>query len=112
MVAIERANQPKFDGILKSRIDFNKGDERPREKRINLINHFSRGKRPSPGRGRRRCAPSRRRRRTRRTRRGAAERLALAVCPPRFGRLRRPRASLTGTKIQLAHQAQRSKHQR
>jgi hypothetical protein len=74
MVAIERANQPKSAGILKSRIDFNKGDQRPREKRINFINHFSRGKRPSPGRGRRRCAPSRRRRRTRRikTRRSGA----------------------------------------
>jgi len=51
MVAIERANQPKFAGILKSRIDFNKGDERPREKRINLINHFSRGKSRSPQSG-------------------------------------------------------------
>jgi type I restriction enzyme M protein len=40
MVAIERANQPKFDGILTNKIDFNKSDELPREKLINLINHF------------------------------------------------------------------------
>lgn len=40
-VAIERANQPKFDGILTNRIDFNKSDELPREKLVNLINHFS-----------------------------------------------------------------------
>lgn len=40
MIAIERANEPKFDGILTSRIDFNKSDELPREKLINLINHF------------------------------------------------------------------------
>jgi type I restriction enzyme M protein len=41
MIAIERANQPKFDGILTNKIDFNKADELPREKLINLINHFS-----------------------------------------------------------------------
>lgn len=41
MIAIERANQPKFDGILTNRIDFNKSDELPREKLVNLINHFS-----------------------------------------------------------------------
>jgi type I restriction enzyme M protein len=41
MVAIERANQPHFDGILTNRIDFNKSDELPREKLVNLINHFS-----------------------------------------------------------------------
>ena len=40
MIAIERANQPKFDGILTNKIDFNKADELPREKLINLINHF------------------------------------------------------------------------
>jgi type I restriction enzyme M protein len=40
MIAIERANQPKFDGILTNKIDFNKSDELPREKLINLINHF------------------------------------------------------------------------
>lgn len=32
MIAIERANQPKFDGILTNKIDFNKSDELPREK--------------------------------------------------------------------------------
>ena len=41
MIAIERANQPKFDGILTNKIDFNKQDELPRDKLINLINHFS-----------------------------------------------------------------------
>jgi type I restriction enzyme M protein len=41
MIAIERVNQPKFDGILTNKIDFNKQDELPREKLINLINHFS-----------------------------------------------------------------------
>jgi type I restriction enzyme M protein len=41
MVAIERANEPNFDGILTNRIDFNKSDELPREKLVNLINHFS-----------------------------------------------------------------------
>jgi type I restriction enzyme M protein len=40
MIAIERVNQPKFDGILTDKIDFNKVDELPREKLINLINHF------------------------------------------------------------------------
>jgi type I restriction enzyme M protein len=40
MIAIERVNQPKFDGILTNKIDFNKVDELPREKLINLINHF------------------------------------------------------------------------
>jgi type I restriction enzyme M protein len=40
MIAIERANEPKFDGILTNKIDFNKNDELPREKLINLINHF------------------------------------------------------------------------
>lgn len=40
MISIERANQPKFDGILTNKIDFNKSDELPREKLINLINHF------------------------------------------------------------------------
>ncbi len=41
MIAIERANQPKFDGILTNKIDFNRSDELPREKLINLINHFA-----------------------------------------------------------------------
>lgn len=41
MLAIERANAPKFDGILTSKIDFNKQDELPREKLVNLKNHFS-----------------------------------------------------------------------
>lgn len=41
MIAIERANQPKFDGILTSGIDFNESDKLPRAKLINLINHFS-----------------------------------------------------------------------
>lgn len=40
MIAIERVNQPKFDGILTNKIDFNKSDELPREKLINLVNHF------------------------------------------------------------------------
>jgi type I restriction enzyme M protein len=40
MIAIERANEPKFDGILTNKIDFNKSDELPREKLIKLINHF------------------------------------------------------------------------
>lgn len=31
MIAIERANQPKFDGILTNKIDFNKSDELPGE---------------------------------------------------------------------------------
>jgi len=41
MLLIERANQPKFDGILTNKIDFNKQDELPRDKLVNLINHFS-----------------------------------------------------------------------
>ena len=43
MLAIERANahrQNKFDGILTGKIDFNKQDELPRDKLVNLINHF------------------------------------------------------------------------
>jgi N-6 DNA Methylase/HsdM N-terminal domain len=41
MLAIERANAPKFDGILTSKIDFNRTDELPRDKLVNLKNHFS-----------------------------------------------------------------------
>jgi type I restriction enzyme M protein len=41
MLAIERANAPKFDGILTSKIDFNKTDELPRDKLVTLKNHFS-----------------------------------------------------------------------
>lgn len=41
MIAIERANPPKFDGILTSGIDFNDNSKLPREKLVNLINHFS-----------------------------------------------------------------------
>jgi len=44
MLAIERANahrQNNFDGILTGRIDFNRQDELPRDKLVNLINHFS-----------------------------------------------------------------------
>ncbi|CAI82368.1 type I restriction-modification system subunit M [Dehalococcoides mccartyi] len=41
MIAIERANQPKFDGILTSGVDFNDAEKLPRDKLINLINHFS-----------------------------------------------------------------------
>ncbi len=43
MLAIERANahrQNNFDGILTGKIDFNKRDELPRDKLVNLINHF------------------------------------------------------------------------
>lgn len=40
MLAIERANAPKFDGILTSKIDFNKTDELPRDKLVKLVNHF------------------------------------------------------------------------
>lgn len=40
-LAIERANAPKFDGILTSKIDFNKQDELPRSKLVDLKNHFS-----------------------------------------------------------------------
>ena len=44
MLAIERANSHRrnnFDGILTGKIDFNKQDELPRDKLVNLINHFS-----------------------------------------------------------------------
>ena len=44
MLAIERINahrQNNFDGILTGKIDFNKQDELPRDKLVNLINHFS-----------------------------------------------------------------------
>ena len=41
MLAIERANAPKFDGILTNKIDFNKQDELPRSKLVELKNHFS-----------------------------------------------------------------------
>jgi type I restriction enzyme M protein len=44
MFAIERANahrQNNFDGILTGKIDFNRQDELPRDKLVNLINHFS-----------------------------------------------------------------------
>lgn len=41
MLAIERANAPKFDGILTNKIDFNKQDELPRGKLVSLKNHFS-----------------------------------------------------------------------
>ena len=43
MLAIERANAHRknnFDGILTGKIDFNKQDELPRDKLVNLINHF------------------------------------------------------------------------
>ena len=43
MLAVERANahrQNNFDGILTGKIDFNKQDELPRDKLVNLINHF------------------------------------------------------------------------
>lgn len=40
MIAIERANQPKFDGILTGGIDFNDAEKLPRDKLINLITHF------------------------------------------------------------------------
>jgi hypothetical protein len=43
MLSIERANahrQNNFDGILTGKIDFNKQDELPRDKLVNLINHF------------------------------------------------------------------------
>lgn len=43
MLAIERANahrQNNFDGILTGKIDFNRQDELPRDKLVNLINHF------------------------------------------------------------------------
>lgn len=44
MLAIERANvhrQNNVDGILTGKIDFDKQDELPRDKLVNLINHFS-----------------------------------------------------------------------
>jgi type I restriction enzyme M protein len=41
MLAIERANAPKFDGILTGKIDFNRTDELPRDKLVSLKNHFS-----------------------------------------------------------------------
>lgn len=41
MLAIERANAPKFDGILTSKIDFLKTDELPRDKLVKLVNHFA-----------------------------------------------------------------------
>src|SRR2546425_988899 len=41
MLAIERANAPKFDGILTNKIDFNKQDELARSKLVELKNHFS-----------------------------------------------------------------------
>lgn len=41
MLAIERANAPKLDGILTSKIDFNKTDELPRDKLVKLVNHFA-----------------------------------------------------------------------
>lgn len=41
MLAIERANAPKFDGILTNKIDFMKQDELPRSKLVELKNHFS-----------------------------------------------------------------------
>jgi type I restriction enzyme M protein len=41
MLVIERANAPKFDGILTNKIDFNKQDELPRSKLVELKNHFS-----------------------------------------------------------------------
>ena len=41
MLAIERANAPKVDGILTSKIDFNRQDELPRSKLVDLKNHFS-----------------------------------------------------------------------
>lgn len=42
MRAIERANEPKFDGILaNSTVDFNAQDRLPRGKLVQIINHFS-----------------------------------------------------------------------
>lgn len=41
MLAIERANEPKFNGILSnSTVDFNAQDRLPRSKLVALINHF------------------------------------------------------------------------
>lgn len=45
MRAIERANEPKFDGILaNSTVDFNAQDRLPRSKLVEIVNHF--GKQP------------------------------------------------------------------
>jgi type I restriction-modification system DNA methylase subunit len=41
MLAIERANAPKFDGILTNKIDFNKTDELPRDKLVRLKNRIN-----------------------------------------------------------------------
>jgi len=42
MRAIERANEPKFNGILfNSTVDFNAQDRLPRKKLVEIINHFS-----------------------------------------------------------------------
>jgi type I restriction enzyme M protein len=42
MIAIERANAPKFDGILfNASVDFNAQETIPRSKLVDLINHFS-----------------------------------------------------------------------
>jgi type I restriction enzyme M protein len=41
MRAVERANEPKFDGILaNSTVDFNAQDRLPRSKLVQIINHF------------------------------------------------------------------------
>src|SRR5713226_5409901 len=41
MLAIERANAPKFDGILaNAAVDFNAQDRLPRSKLVTIINHF------------------------------------------------------------------------
>lgn len=41
MLAIERANAPKFDGILSnSAVDFNAQDRLPRSKLVQILNHF------------------------------------------------------------------------
>jgi len=41
MLAIERANTPKFDGILaNSAVDFNAQDRLPRSKLVSIINHY------------------------------------------------------------------------
>ncbi len=41
MRAVERANEPKFDGILaNSNVDFNAQDRLPRSKLVQIINHF------------------------------------------------------------------------
>lgn len=40
MIRIEWANQPKLDGLLTSKIDFNAQDALPREKLMSLLNHF------------------------------------------------------------------------